>query len=166
MIFLVIFSNISFTFFFFGYINKHFFRGSPRPPMSVSVMQRSMPQEVFEGQETNEEKEERRKKRKLERKRERKRERRRREETGMLVTKRAAWGSGSGVSTGTLAFVEGTTRRRSGGQKKGDGNSSSLPRLHWRQEEREKKEIVSRTSVLGQFSWRKRVDNLLAKYHY
>lgn len=128
-------------------------------------MQRSMPQKKNE-----EEKEERRKKRTLERKRERKKERRRRrEEKGMLVTKRAAWGSGSGVSTGTLAFVEGTTRRRSGGQKKGDGSSSSsssLPRLHWRQEEREKKEIVSRTSVLGQFSWRKRVDNLLAKYHY
>ena len=41
-----------------------------------------------------------------------------------------------------------------------------LPRLHWRQAEREKAEKKSRDVLTGQHQWRKRVNSLLAKYHY
>eukprot|EP00946_MAST-07B_sp_MAST-7B-sp1_P003521 g3521.t1 len=41
-----------------------------------------------------------------------------------------------------------------------------LPRLLWKKAEREKGEHESREVLKGQHLWRKRVDSLLAKYHY
>ena len=41
-----------------------------------------------------------------------------------------------------------------------------LPRLLWKKAEREKGEQESREVLKGQHLWHKRVDSLLAKYHY
>ena len=43
--------------------------------------------------------------------------------------------------------------------------ASSLPHLYWKGE-RTQKEGKSKSQVATQMNWRKRVDNLLAKYHY
>lgn len=44
--------------------------------------------------------------------------------------------------------------------------STTLPKLNWRAGERARAEKDGRRALVGAMSWKKRVDSLLAKYHY
>ena len=104
-----------------------------------------------------------------------KKEKKRKEMEGGVVLERSAWGSGKGTSTGVLKYVDGTNmvmmeekkKRKKKKKKKHvfendyESGGKRLPPV-----EQQKNEILSRSSVLGAVSWRKRVDKLMNKYHY